>query len=68
MTSSISISFELIVLVGDALFLINDVNEFSLSLGRRSAAATRWRRTLNLCMMITAIMIETTKTAQGSEI
>ena len=67
MTSSISISFELIVLVGDALFLINDVNEFSLSLGR-SAAATRWRRTLNLCMMITAIMNETTKTAQGSEI
>ena len=65
MTSSIS--FELIVLVGDALmFLINDVNEFSLSLGR-SAAATRLR-ILNLCIIMPTRIIETTKTAQGTEI
>ena len=60
-------SFELNVLVGDTLlFLINDVNEFSLSLGR-SAAATRLR-ILILCMIIPTRIIETTKTAQGTEI
>ena len=61
-----SMSFELNVLVGDTLFLINDVNEFSLSLGR-SAAATRLR-ILILCMIIPTRIIETTKTAQGTEI
>ena len=59
-----SMSFELMVLVGDTLALINCVNEFSLG---RSAAATRLR-ILNLCIIMPTRITETTKTAKGTEI